>query len=341
MAKNPRQKQKLLYLQKILLEKTDENHGITVNEIIEELDQYGISAERKSIYNDLEILQTYGLDICSEKSKTVKYFIGSRDFQISELKLLVDAVQSSKFMTEDKSLQLIKKLESLASIHEARLLRREVYIANRVKTGNETIYYNVNDIHEAINTDRIIEFFYTGWELNIGGIPKVKLARRRSGEVYRVSPWKLCWDDENYYLIAYDELREEIRHYRVDKMEKIRVTETPRNGREVFDKFDVASYTKATFAMYSGTFTDVTLSVHNSLIGVIVDRFGKSVFITEDKNNPDRFILKTTVNLSEQFFGWLFALGDKIRIISPTDAIEKYKAQLRNVSNLYNKEGTE
>lgn len=341
MAKNPRQKQKLLYLQKILLEKTDENHGITVNEIIEELNRYGISAERKSIYNDLEILQTYGLDICSEKSKTVKYFIGSRDFQISELKLLVDAVQSSKFMTEDKSLQLIKKLESLASIHEARLLRREVYIANRVKTGNETIYYNVNDIHEAINTDRIIEFFYNGWALNTGSIPKVKLERRRNGEVYRVSPWKLCWDDENYYLIAYDELRKEIRHYRVDKMEKIQVTDRQRNGREVFDKFDVASYTKATFAMYSGTFTDVTLSVHNSLIGVIVDRFGKSVFITDDKNDPDRFILKTTVNLSEQFFGWLFALGDKIKIISPTDAIDKYEKQLSNVAKLYNKEGTE
>ena len=338
MAKNPRQKQKLLYLQKILLEKTDENHGITVNEIIQELNQYGISAERKSIYNDLDILQTYGLDICSEKSKTVKYFIGSRDFQISELKLLVDAVQSSKFMTEDKSIQLIKKLESLASIHEARLLRREVYIANRVKTGNETIYYNVNDIHEAINTDRIIEFFYNGWALNTGNIQKIKLERRRNGEIYRVSPWKLCWDDENYYLIAFDELRQEIRHYRVDKMEKIRITDKPRNGRDVFDKFDIASYTKATFAMYSGTFTDVTLSVHNSLIGVVVDRFGKNVFITNDKNNSGYFILKTTVNLSEQFFGWLFALGDKVKIIAPSGAIDKYKKHLTSVSKLYDKE---
>ena len=302
-AKLPRQKQKqkLLYLQKILLEKTDENNGLTINEIIDELEDNGVSAERKSLYNDLEILNTFGLDICSEKTRTVKYFIGSRDFQISELKLLVDAVQSSKFITEKKSLELIEKLERLASHHQAQQLRRQVYVANRVKTDNQTIYYTVDGIHEAINNDKMIEFYYNRWALNSGYVNKICFEKRRNGEKYRVSPWGLCWDDENYYLIGFDDQYKEIRHYRVDKMEKIQVLAQERQGKEVFEKFDIAGYTKSTFSMFAGTFTDVTLSVHNDLIGVIADRFGKNIFIFDDKNNPDHFILKINVSLSEQF----------------------------------------
>lgn len=335
MAKNPRQKQKLLYLQKILLEKTDENHGMTINELIEELDKYGITAERKSLYNDLEILQTFGLDVCSHKSKTVKYFIGSRDFQISELKLLVDTVQSSKFITEKKSLELIEKLEKHASHYQAQQLRRQVYVANRVKTDNQTIYYNVDSIHQAINDDKAIEFYYNRWALNLGEVNKIHFERRKNGKKYTVSPWGLCWDDENYYLIAYDKDNGEIRHYRVDKMEKIDVLDEPRCGKEIFEKFDIASYTKSTFSMFAGKATDVTLSVHKDLVGVIADRFGKNVFITDDKYNPDNFIVKVSINLSQQFFGWMFALGDKIKIIAPADAVDEYKNQLASISNLY------
>ncbi len=341
MARNPRQKQKLLYLQKILLEKTDENHGMTLNEIIRELGHYDITAERKSLYDDLHILESFGLDICTEKTKTVKYYVGSRDFQISELKLLVDAIQSSKFITEKKSLELIKKLENLTSVNEAQLMQRHVYVSNRVKTGNETIYYNVDYIHNAINKDKIIEFNYNRWCLKFGNTEKIKLEKRRNGERYKVSPWALCWDDENYYLIGYDHRSQEIRHYRVDKMEKIDISSETREGKNLFDKFDLASYTKSTFSMFAGKKTHITLSVNQNLIGVIVDRFGKNIFITPDNNNPDNFLLEVEVNSSQQFYGWLFALGDSVKIVSPQSAIDEYSRQLKKVCNLYKKEDTE
>jgi predicted DNA-binding transcriptional regulator YafY len=335
MAKNPRQKQKLLYIQKILLEKTDENHGLSVNEIISELEAYGITAERKSIYDDLRILETFGLDICSEKSKTVKYYIGSRDFQISELKLLVDAIQSSKFITEKKSLELIKKVEALSSENEAKQLQNQVVVSNRVKTANETIYYNVDRLHDAISRNRAVEFFYNRWKLNLGSTEKLTFERRRNGEKYLVSPWALCWDDENYYLIGFDEKYEQIRHYRVDKMEKIELTDKKRSGTEQFSNIDLAKYSQATFGMFAGESVKVTLSVDNSLVGVIADRFGKNIFITADEENENRFLVSVNVNLSEQFFGWLFALGENAKLISPEDVVKKFKKHSRKVSNMY------
>lgn len=335
MAKNPRQKQKLLYIQKILLEKTDEEHGLTINEIISELDSYGINAERKSIYDDLRILETYGLDICSEKSKTVKYYIASRDFQISELKLLVDAIQSSKFITEKKSFELIKKVESLASENEAKQLQNQVVISNRVKTSNETIYYNVDRLHDAINKNRSVEFYYNQWTLSLGSSEKLKLNRRRGGERYKVSPFALCWDDENYYLIAYDEKNEQIRHYRVDKMEKIELTDNKRSGTDEFEKINLAEYSQSTFGMFAGEKVMVTLSVDNSLVGVIADRFGKNIFITADEENENHFLARVNVNISEQFYGWLFALGDKVKIASPDEIVNDFNEHLRKVSNLY------
>lgn len=335
MAKNPRQKQKLLYIQKILLEKTDEEHGLTINEIISELDSYGINAERKSIYDDLRILETYGLDICSEKSKTVKYYIASRDFQISELKLLVDAIQSSKFITEKKSFELIKKVESLASENEAKQLQNQVVISNRVKTSNETIYYNVDRLHDAINKNRSVEFYYNQWSLSLGSSEKLKLKRRRGGERYKVSPFALCWDDENYYLIAYDEKNEQIRHYRVDKMEKIELTDNKRSGTDEFEKINLAEYSQSTFGMFAGEKVMVTLSVDNSLVGVIADRFGKNIFITADEENENHFLARVNVNISEQFYGWLFALGDKVKIVSPDETVNDFNEHLRKVSNLY------
>lgn len=338
MAKKPRQKQKLLYLQKILLERTDENHGMTVNEIIDALAQYDISAERKSIYEDLRILESFGLDICSEKTKTVKYYIGSRDFQISELKLLVDAIQSSKFVTEKKSMELIKKLENLASRNDAQLMQRHVYISNRVKTINETIYYNVDDLHNAINKDRVIEFFYNQWSLDFNSAEKIKFKRRHDGEKYVISPWALCWDDENYYLIGFDHQSKQIRHYRVDKMEKIKIGTDTREGKFLFEKFDLANYTKSTFSMFAGKTTRITLSVDNDLIGVIVDRFGKNICIIQDKNIANHFKLDIDVILSNQFYGWIFALGDKVKILSPQKAVDEYNDLLKTVIQQYNKE---
>ncbi len=329
------QKQKLLYIQKILLEKTDENHGMTLSELIEELDRYGIKAERKSIYDDLHILSNFGLDICTEKTNTVKYYIGERDFQISELKLLIDAIQSSKFITEKKSLELIKKVEALAGENEGRLLQEQVIISNRVKTHNETIYYNVDRLNNAISKNNSVNFYYNQWVLDFDSPEKIHLERRHGGELYRVSPWAMCWDDENYYLIAFDEKSEQIRHYRVDKMEKIELTGEERKGRELAKPINMADYAKSTFSMFAGEPETLTLSVHNDLIGVIADRFGKNIFVRKDSTDDSRFIINVKVNISDQFFGWLFALGDKIKIIAPEDVAKSFRKHARKVANLY------
>lgn len=197
MAKLPNQKLKILYLMKVLLEKTDESHSITMPEIIAELEAYGITAERKSIYNDMECLRQYGLDIIGEQyDRTYYYRIGNRQFELAELKLLVDSVQSAKFLTAKKSNRLIKKIEGLASKYEASQLHRQVYVAERIKTMNESIYYNVDNIHNAIAKNSKITFQYFQWNV------KKEMELRKNGALYEVSPWALSWNDENYYLVA-------------------------------------------------------------------------------------------------------------------------------------------
>ena len=195
MAKSSNQKLKLMYLMKILLEYTDETHSLTMEEIKTKLKLYDISAERKSLYNDIESLRLYGLDIIGTKEdRTYSYHIGNRQFELAELKLLVDSVQSAKFITEKKSNDLIKKIEAFASRYEAIQLQRQVFVAGRVKTMNESIYYNVDRIHSAIADNFQITFQYFQWNVD------KKMELRHNGIWYKVSPWSLSWDDENYYL---------------------------------------------------------------------------------------------------------------------------------------------
>lgn len=334
MAKNPKQKQKLLYILKYLIEKTDENNGVTVSDIIAYLDAFDIKAERKSIYDDLKTLQDFGIDICSNKSKTVEYYVASRDFELSELKLLVDAVQSAKFITHKKSNVLIKKLENLTSEFEAKELQRQVFVSNRVKTMNEKIYYNIDSLHEAMNSGNKISFFYYQWEITGDNAQKVSKKRRNNGERYVVSPWALSWDDENYYLIAYDDKAEKIKHYRVDKMESVEVLhKEKRDGKKLFSKFDMAVYSKQIFGMFGGNLTDVKIRFDNSLVGVVVDKFSKNVFISV--NDDGTFDMSTKVMLSPNFYGWLFALKDKAKIISPVSAKDEFLCFVEDVLKMY------
>lgn len=316
-----------------MLEKTDENHPLSINEIKALLALQGISAERKSLYDDLDILSTFGVDICKIRTSTVKYYVGSRDFELAELKLLVDAIQSSRFITHKKSLSLIGKLERLVSESDGKLLQRQVYVANRVKTLNEKIYYNVDELHNAIEKGKQITFKYFKWQVCFDGGKSIVKVPKKNGELYRVSPWALCWDDENYYLIAYDNAAKKIKHYRVDKMESISVTDSERDGKELFDSFDLASYTKGVFSMFGGEEIAVDLSVDNSLVGVIADRFGQNVFIT--KENEERFIASVRVVPSPQFFAWVFGFGTGIRIVSPKEAADKFRSMLSDISSLY------
>lgn len=332
MPRSQRQKEKILHIYRILMEETDEEHGITVAEIIDRLSSLGISAERKSVYDDINTLESFGCDICRNKSNTMTYYIGSRTFELAELKLLVDSVQSSKFITLKKSQELISKVESLGSVHEGRQLHRQVYVANRVKNPNETIYYAVDRIHEAISKDRTITFYYLEWMIG-GAKCKIEKRRRRKSKRYCVSPWALTWDDENYYLVAYDSESESIRHYRVDKMESVEITSDQRDGKDIFEKFDMALYSRSVFGMFGGDVTSVKLRFHNSMIGVVVDRFGKDLFISLD--GDEHFIVNVSVALSRQFFGWLFGLSDKVEILSPDSAVQMFSDELLKVQARY------
>ena len=254
MPKSSNQKLKLLYLMQMLLERSDENHPLTVQDMIDELSQHDISAERKSIYADLEALQLFGLDIVRSKGKSTGYYIASRDFELPELKLLVDSVQSSKFITHRKTLSLIKKIEGLASVYDAQLLQRQVYVRNRVKSMNESVYYNVDEISGAISRDRIIRFNYFEFDVN-------KQRRyRHDGKVYEISPFALMWDDENYYMLGYDQEAEKLKHYRVDKMTNIESAETERSGKELFAGMDMSSFPSSSRSQRCST-TSTTLTL--------------------------------------------------------------------------------
>ncbi len=227
MSKLSNQKLKLMYLLKILFEKTDTEHSLTVPDLINELKKYDINAERKSIYNDIDSLKSYGIDIRCKKSKTYSYYVADRTFELAELKLLADAVASSKFITERKSKDLIRKISSLASSYEALQLKRQVYVADRVKTMNEKIYSNVDSIHLAVAMHRQISFKYFEFTVD------KKKRYRNNGEKYTASPYALTWQDENYYLIADCEKHEGVSHFRVDKMEDIEILEEAVQGDDI------------------------------------------------------------------------------------------------------------
>lgn len=316
MARGANQKIKILYLMKILLERTDEEHGLTLEEITQALADCGVEAERKTLYDDLEVLRLFGLDIEKRKNKTVTYHVVSREFELPELKLLVDAVQSSKFITHKKSTQLIKKIESFTSRYEAQQLQRQVFVTNRVKTMNESIYYTVDRIHDAINNNVKISFFYFSWN------EKKEKVLHHNGESLVISPWALTWDDENYYMIGYDAEDGIIKHYRVDKMLQITVTDEKRDGAALFQDFDVALYSQKTFGMYGGKEEVVTLRCRNKLAGVVIDRFGADLpfFNVTDTH----FDIRVKVHTSPMFFGWLMNFGAEITVRSPENVIEEY-----------------
>ena len=323
MPKGENQKLKLLILRDILLE-TDAEHPITMDEILSRLRASGVDAERKSVYSDIEALRAYGMDIELQKlGRAASYHIGMREFEAAELKLLVDSVQAAKFLSEKKSLNLIKKLASLSSRHEAALLNRQLYVLNRDKSQNETIYYAVDAIHAAIARDQQIRFRY--WQYNV----EKKQEYRHNGKSYRVSPFALIWDNEYYYLLAYDPESDILKHYRVDKMSYIAVLDTPRVGKEAFTKINMAAYTNRTFSMYAGKEETVTLRCENSMIGVIIDRFGRSVSVTRTDN--EHFIVRVPVAVSPQFFGWISSLEGKVTPTAPEDICAAYKAHLEKV----------
>lgn len=312
MPKSANQKLKLLYLIDMLKLHSNEEHPMPMSEILSRLEAEGIKAERKSIYDDIAQLKDYGYDIECFKSKTNGgYYMASQDFELAELKLLVDSIQASKFVTAKKSKDLIAKLSALTDEYSAKQLKRQVYVANRVKASNEAIFYAVDAIHRAMQENCNIEFQYYNWTI------EKKLVPRREGQVYEVSPWMLSYQDEEYYLVAYDPLEEKVKHFRVDKIMNVSISKKKRSGHEIFEKTDVADYSRKTFSMYSGKQQSVTVCFDNKLIGVVLDRFGKDVDLrVRDENH---FSARINIEVSQTFFGWLTTLGDGAYIMAPEE----------------------
>lgn len=327
MARSEKQRLKLLYIAQLLLERTDEEHSVTTSEIIAYLKANDITAERKTIYTDIDQLIDFGMDIIKITERPGGYYLASRQFELAELKLLVDAVQASKFITTKKSGELIGKLETLCSKSEAKQLHRQVVVTNRNKAVNENIYYNIDIIYNAIAENCKIRFQYFEWNV------KKEMRLRRDGAFYEVSPWLLSWDDENYYLIAHDDRNGEIRHYRVDKMLKLTLMSTPREGKSQFQNFDVAAYSKKTFGMFAGDEETVTLCCDNSLTGVIIDRFGKDVPMRRLDDGHIR--ARVDVAVSRQFFGWITGLSTSVKIESPERVANAYKDYLQEIMERY------
>ena len=329
IVRGPRlnQKLKIMYLMKILLEETDEDHDLTLNEIVEKLKAYNVTAERKSLYSDIENLRTFGLDIIGmQYGKTYHYKVASRQFQLVELKLLVDAVQSSRFITEKKSDELIAKLESYASKYEAKKLARQVNVNGRVKTMNERIYYSVDKIHEALNEESQIKFQYFTWTAD------KKMELKQGGAYYSVSPWALCWDDEKYYLVGYDNREYKIKHFRVDKMADVSVVYEEREGKEEFSKMQMSEYTNRLFGMFDGNLETVTLLCENHAANVIIDRFGTDIPLM--KTDAEHFSVRVRVSVSKLFLSWIMAIPG-VKIVAPERTVDMMRSEIKRLQEMY------
>ncbi len=329
MPKSTKQKQKLLYLAEYLTEHTDEDHCVTMPQILAYLEQNGIKAERKSIYSDIEALNEFGMDIIRSGGHQGGYHLAGRNFELAEVKLLVDLVQSSKFITTKKSRELIAKLEKLVSKNDAVKLQRQVVVADRNKAVNENIYYSVDVIYDAIAGNRKIRYQYFEWDAG----KQMKL--KKGGAYYEVSPWLLTWDDENYYLIAYDSEAGMMKHYRVDKMLHIEMSKEAREGKALFEQMDAAAFSKKTFGMFAGEERTVRLCCDASAAGVIIDRFGTDVALR--RQDEAHVLARVNVAVSPQFFGWLAGLGERVKIVSPPSVAEEYLAYLEKILQAYRK----
>lgn len=330
MPKSENQKLKLLYLLRILSEETDEDHSLTMPELLEQLAAYDIKADRKTIYADFEELEKAGYEIIGERvGNNYNYSLANREFELPELKLLVDSVQASRFITEKKSRELIKKLGALTSRYNAGKLKRELMYSGRVKTMNESIYYTVDKLHAAMNDGLKVRFQYFNWNV------KKEQELRHGGAFYEVSPWALLWDDENYYLVAFDGKDGKIKHFRVDKMLRLSVTDKKREGEKEFKEAAVESYSTRMFGMFSGKDERVTLEAENRFAGILIDRFGKDIMMIP--TGPERFRATVNVSVSEQFLSWVFSLGEGIKITGPESAVKAVREMLDRLNRTYTK----
>ena len=325
MPKSDNQKLKIFYILDYLQRNSRQDHPVRAAELIQMLDQqHNIACDRKTVYSDIAALQDYGVDIVSLPGKNGGYYIASRNFELPELKLLIDAVQSSRFLTEKKSRELIEKLCNQCSVHDARLMRRDVLVSGRVKSMNETIYYNVDAIQDAIALNRQITFRYFDWDLNG--------KRNYREKQYEASPYGLCQDNENCYLLAHSP-RHGVTSYRVDRMQDIRISDQPRTPCPELSGKKLTEYANRLFQMFDGETTAVKLRFHRSLTNVVIDRFGQDTMLIPD--GEEHFVFTVNVAVSPMFLSWLLGFGNKAKILYPQSVIDSFTAMCREALEQY------
>ncbi|MDR1184880.1 MAG: WYL domain-containing protein [Coriobacteriales bacterium] len=327
MPKSSDQKMKVLYLLDILTEETDDAHGLTMAEILTKLEEKGVDAERKSVYDDLDALRRWGIDIVTRRGKTTEYARGVRDFELPELMLLVDAVQSSRFLTDKKCRELIAKLRSLTSRHLGEQMDKRVHVPGRIRIQNESIYYNLDALQRALAKRHKVAFHYFDYDFNKRGV------LRKAGKLYHASPVGLVYVEENYYLVVYYERHDTLVHYRVDRMRDIEVLNERAVRVPAERNFDIAEYAHRSFKMFNGEAVRAELRIGRSLISPFIDRFGKGVvFVPQDDETA---LVIVTVAKSSTFFGWLAQFSDQIKIEKPASLADEYKEYLRGILTVY------
>ncbi|MBQ3663644.1 MAG: WYL domain-containing protein [Clostridia bacterium] len=324
------QKLKLLYLYRFLLRESDEEHPVTIGDMVRELNAYGISADRRTLYDDLGLLELFGVDIVKNNSgRNTSYYVGERDFQEAELKILSDAVQASNFLTPAKTDELISKLKKTASVHQAKKLERQMHmIGDASKQRNESVYYSVDSISDAIDRRHKIRFQY--FHYNMQG----EKILRHDGKIYQVSPFAFFSADQNYYLIAYDTSQQKILHFRVDRMIRVTELEEEREGDSAFNALDIRQYASKVFSMFAGEEHYVTMRFSSELTDSVFDRFGSSDTVLVP-DGTDHFIVKKKIAVSPQFFAWIFGFGNRAEILAPEQARKGFSEMLSEISGLY------
>lgn len=332
MAGVKNSKLKLLVLADILAKHTDEEHSLTANELCDKLQSEGISAERKSIYKDIDVLRDFGYDIIKSTDKNnTGYFLGERKFQEAEIRLISDAIQAANFISAGKTAELLKKLESFLSENQAKILRSQVYVEKRPKTSNERIYYTISELDKAINKNLKISILYQKRKIT----DEFKTATEE--KTHKVSPYALIWSNDSYYLICNNEKYDNLMHVRIDRIKSVTLTnEKARHFSEVTNytnKFDAADYANKSFNMFSGEPKPIQLICNNKLLDVMLDRFGKSVKI--QKNDEDSFLLRTNAAVSEGLVAWILQFGNRVKVNSPNDLIYEIKKKAEETAELY------
>ena len=320
----------LIYLQQLFLEKTDETHYVRMPEILSYLASKEVFVDRRTIYTDLKLLDYTGFEIVGVQEKGgYKYHHPSRLFSTNELKFLIDSVAASKFLTEKKSKELITKIKTLGSTFDNESFNGNILLGKRIKSMNEKVLKNLDLIYAALSNNSQITFQYMKWNY------QRQLEYFKNGQLYTVSPFAVSLSDDNYYLIAYDTTSNTLRHYRIDKMKNIKQTFEARTGKEYFKTFDIVDYTQKTFGMFTGKEETVTFEVYNSLAGVFIERFGEAVRLRKNLDNPHTFIARATVNISPQFYAWVFGLGKGVKILSPESVVTGFTEAAKEVLTKY------